>query len=62
MSDLNRGMQTGNRSDVRAHYSIRGDTPVDCLSSTFCRPCALTQESREIELEENSFGGFSKPN
>lgn len=55
-------LQTGNRADVRAHYSISGGTPEDCLSSTFCRPCALTQESREIELEENSFAGFSKAN
>lgn len=45
-----------NRSATRAHYKIEGDAVSDCLLSTFCFPCALTQQSREIELEEQSLG------
>ncbi|KAN0139509.1 putative protein family Cys-rich [Lactarius tabidus] len=48
-------MQTGNRSNIRARYSIRGDTIDDCFKSFVCHCCALTQERREVELEENSF-------
>ena len=36
-------------------YGIRGDAVTDCLASACCRPCALTQERREMELEEGSF-------
>ena len=54
-------MQVGNRANVRTRYSIRGDALGDCLTSWCCQPCALTQERREIELEENSFEGFSRP-
>jgi Cys-rich protein (TIGR01571 family) len=49
------GAQMGSRSDVRNRYDIRGDSKGDCLVSLCCRSCALTQESREIELEEKSF-------
>jgi Cys-rich protein (TIGR01571 family) len=35
-------------------YGIRGDVIGDCLASCLCNPCALTQERREIELEEES--------
>lgn len=45
----------GSRSDIRSRYDIRGEGFGDCLSSLFCRPCALTQERRELELEERSF-------
>jgi len=47
--------QMGSRLDIRKRYDIRGEAMEDCLSSLFCRPCALTQERREIELEEGSF-------
>jgi Cys-rich protein (TIGR01571 family) len=50
-----RGIQMGSRSDIRNRYDIRGESHEDCLNSLCCRPCALTQESREIELEEKSF-------
>jgi Cys-rich protein (TIGR01571 family) len=43
------------RADIRGRYRIRGNQFYDCLLSCFCRPCALVQERREIELEENSF-------
>jgi len=44
----------GSRSDIRSRYGIRGEGIGDCLNSLFCRPCALTQERRELELEEGS--------
>jgi len=48
-------MQIHTREELRERYAIRGDTAGDCLTLWCCRPCALTQERREIELEENSF-------
>ena len=45
----------GSRADVRNRYSIRGEGVEDCLNSVFCPPCSLTQERREIELEEGTF-------
>jgi Cys-rich protein (TIGR01571 family) len=45
----------GSRSDIRSRYDIRGEGIGDCLNSLLCRPCALTQERRELELEERSF-------
>jgi Cys-rich protein (TIGR01571 family) len=50
-----RPLQIRTREDIRERYSIRGDAIGDCVASWCCRPCALTQERREIELEENSF-------
>ncbi|KAH9993562.1 PLAC8 family-domain-containing protein [Russula vinacea] len=43
------------REQVRERYGIRGGPAKDCAASWCCRPCALTQERREIELEEGSF-------
>jgi len=48
-------MQLRTREEIRERYNIRGAAFGDCLSSWCCRPCALTQERREIELEESSF-------
>lgn len=48
-------LQIGTRADIRARYSIRGGTMGDCLTSCCCTPCSLTQERREIELEEKTF-------
>jgi len=42
------------RNDVRERYRIRGSGGGDCCTIFWCNPCALTQESREIELEEES--------
>ncbi|KAF8257531.1 PLAC8 family-domain-containing protein [Lactarius quietus] len=50
----------GNRESIRSRYSIRGGTLDDCLTTWCCRSCALTQERREIELEENSFVELSR--
>ncbi|KAH7101721.1 hypothetical protein BKA62DRAFT_703012, partial [Auriculariales sp. MPI-PUGE-AT-0066] len=45
-----------NRAATRARYRIAGDGGSDCFSSCCCAPCALTQESRELELEEQALG------
>jgi hypothetical protein len=54
----------GGRQLTRARYSIQGDGATDCLLACCCAPCSLTQESRELELEEQSLGhagaGFSQ--
>ncbi|KAJ7784566.1 PLAC8-domain-containing protein [Mycena metata] len=54
----------GGRGLTRGRYSIRGDTATDFALACCCGPCSLTQESREIELEEQSLGhpgaGFSQ--
>ncbi|KAJ7086863.1 PLAC8 family-domain-containing protein, partial [Mycena belliarum] len=51
------------RGQTRTRYSINGSVVNDCLVSCCCAPCELTQESREIEQEEQSLGhpgaGFS---
>ncbi|KAJ7133818.1 PLAC8-domain-containing protein [Mycena filopes] len=44
------------RGQTRARYGIAGSGGGDCLLSCCCAPCALTQESREIEQEEQSLG------
>jgi Cys-rich protein (TIGR01571 family) len=43
------------REEIRERYGIRGSSLNDCCISAWCRPCALTQERREIELEERNF-------
>jgi Cys-rich protein (TIGR01571 family) len=43
-----------NRTDIRNRYGIRGSIASDFLVSTCCPDCALTQERRELELEESS--------
>ncbi|KAF9511974.1 hypothetical protein BS47DRAFT_1298352 [Hydnum rufescens UP504] len=45
----------GGRKNIRERYNIQGSEGLDCLIHTCCIPCALTQESREITLEEQSF-------
>ncbi|KDQ15658.1 hypothetical protein BOTBODRAFT_284093 [Botryobasidium botryosum FD-172 SS1] len=45
-----------NRRNIRGRYSIRGSSASDFFLSCCCAPCALTQESRELELEERSLG------
>ncbi|KAI0279928.1 PLAC8 family-domain-containing protein [Russula aff. rugulosa BPL654] len=48
-------MHISTRAEARERYDIRGDVYTDCLTAWCCRPCSLTQERREIELEEGSF-------
>nr|GAT60279.1 predicted protein [Mycena chlorophos] len=53
----------GGRAQTRGRYAIRGDGATDFLLACCCAPCSLTQESRELELEEQSLdhpgAGFS---
>ncbi|KAL7410792.1 PLAC8 family-domain-containing protein [Mrakia frigida] len=49
-------LQIGSRGDTRDHYRIEGGCCGDCMANWCCSPCALTQEAREIELEENFQG------
>lgn len=39
---------------MRRRYGIRGGCAGDCLASWCCDACALVQERRELELEEDS--------
>jgi len=45
-------LQVGQRTNVRKRYHIEGDSITDCVAAAFCSPCQLTQQSREIALEE----------
>ncbi|KAF5324172.1 hypothetical protein D9619_011320 [Psilocybe cf. subviscida] len=45
----------GTRGDIRKRYNIKGGAVSDCCVSMCCGPCQLTQDLRELELEENSF-------
>ncbi|KAF8841119.1 hypothetical protein BDN67DRAFT_902116, partial [Paxillus ammoniavirescens] len=38
------------RGTIREHRRIKGS--IDCLTAYFCTPCELTQESRELDAEE----------
>ncbi|KAJ7800970.1 PLAC8-domain-containing protein [Mycena olivaceomarginata] len=49
-------LQCSNRGDTRSRYGIDGGGCGDCCAAFCCAPCDLTQVSREIELEEKSFG------
>jgi Cys-rich protein (TIGR01571 family) len=50
-----RPAQVHTREEVRGQYGIRGDAYNDCLTVWCCRARSLTQERREIELEEGTF-------
>ncbi|KAJ3517715.1 hypothetical protein NLJ89_g331 [Agrocybe chaxingu] len=50
-------MQMMNRGNIRSRYNIKGGGCGDCCASFWCTPCELTQESIEVELEEQSYGG-----
>jgi Cys-rich protein (TIGR01571 family) len=54
---LNFLFQMVNRGHVRRRYNIKGSGCGDCCAALWCTPCQLVQESRELELEEESFGG-----
>jgi len=53
-------LQIGQRSTVRDRYRISGNGCADCMSVWCCSPCTLTQESREVDLEERALGGSDK--
>jgi Cys-rich protein (TIGR01571 family) len=43
------------RAEMRERYGIRGHVVKDWSAALCCNSCALTQERREVELEEASF-------
>ncbi|KAF9220853.1 PLAC8-domain-containing protein, partial [Gyrodon lividus] len=45
-------LQFPTRGNIRERRRIRGTVVRDCLTAYFCTPCELTQESRELEVEE----------
>ncbi|THU79572.1 PLAC8-domain-containing protein [Dendrothele bispora CBS 962.96] len=47
-------LQIPGRSRIRSRYSIDGGCFTDCCTVFWCNPCSLTQEHREIQLEERS--------
>ena len=47
--------QVHTRREIRKRYGIRGSLMKDCLVSCLCHGRALTQEGRELELEERGF-------
>ncbi|KAG8916290.1 hypothetical protein FRC02_004071 [Tulasnella sp. 418] len=42
------------RGVIRKRYSISGNLSTDCVTAWLCHACALTQQARELELEEQS--------
>jgi Cys-rich protein (TIGR01571 family) len=48
------------RAEMRERYAIRGNVINDWLASLCCTACALTQERREVEMEEASFQPFQQ--
>ncbi|KAK0495554.1 PLAC8 family-domain-containing protein [Armillaria luteobubalina] len=53
------GIQAQNRRAVRGRYGIDGHIVKDCFVSTCCYSCELTQESRQIALEERQWAQLS---
>jgi len=53
-------LQIRHREEIRERYGIRGSPFNDCFVSWCCRACSLTQERREIELEEGNFSAQSE--
>ncbi|TCD59890.1 hypothetical protein EIP91_011257 [Steccherinum ochraceum] len=47
-------LQIGTRTSTRERYRIEGNPVKDCFASWCCHACELTQESRELELEETN--------
>jgi Cys-rich protein (TIGR01571 family) len=54
IGSISQSRQVDSRTTIRDRYGIRGNYLGDFFTSWFCSPCALTQERREIELEEAS--------
>ncbi|KAF8638769.1 hypothetical protein AX17_001965 [Amanita inopinata Kibby_2008] len=55
LCDVGWVMQIGTRAAIRQRYNIRGGGGDDCFAALCCGPCELTQDSRELELEESTF-------
>ncbi|PPQ85919.1 hypothetical protein CVT25_014796 [Psilocybe cyanescens] len=53
-------LQIETRRNIRNRYNIRGSGTSDCCAPFCCQSCDLIQGSRELELEEESFGNQQK--
>ncbi|KAF8972043.1 PLAC8 family-domain-containing protein [Flammula alnicola] len=49
-------LQIETRRNIRQRYNIRGSSGSDCFVPFCCTACDLVQGSRELQLEEDSFG------
>ncbi|KAF8801119.1 PLAC8-domain-containing protein [Phlegmacium glaucopus] len=49
-------LQIGTRRNIRERYNIQGSSAGDCCAAFCCQSCDLVQGSRELQLEEESFG------
>ncbi|KIM42593.1 hypothetical protein M413DRAFT_444299 [Hebeloma cylindrosporum] len=49
-------LQIGTRKNIRERYNIQGSSTSDCCAAFCCQSCDLVQGSRELQLEEDSFG------
>ncbi|KAF8327993.1 PLAC8 family-domain-containing protein [Amanita rubescens] len=47
-------LQAITRGQIRNRYMIEGNGVADFCTACFCTPCQLTQEHRELELEEKA--------
>jgi hypothetical protein len=43
------------RYKIRERYNIDGNRFTDCCTSAWCSLCDMTQQGRELLLEEDSF-------
>ncbi|CAF3442855.1 unnamed protein product [Rotaria socialis] len=51
------------RQNLREKYNLEANPSCgDCLTTSFCGPCALCQEAREMKSRENQQGVVSKAN
>ncbi|KXZ50923.1 hypothetical protein GPECTOR_14g17 [Gonium pectorale] len=50
-------VHTGARGWIRSKYGIPGTCCGDCMITTFCIPCALCQEHRELVIRNVGIGG-----
>ncbi|KAF6758294.1 PLAC8-domain-containing protein [Ephemerocybe angulata] len=48
------------RTSIRKRYNISGNGCDDCCIACWCTSCELTQESMEVELEEQSLMGHPR--
>ncbi|KAF8157215.1 PLAC8 family-domain-containing protein [Crassisporium funariophilum] len=53
-------LQVPSRASVRRRYDIEGDWLGDCGAALCCSSCQLSQDSREIALEERSLPDFAE--
>jgi len=53
-------LQISTRASIRTRNGIRGSACTDCMSTSCCPPCELTQQSREMDADENNYRQMSE--